>query len=54
MTVIIWLPALVLVAGVLMYALATNPKVSEMGRLMFACGLLVLLFESATRVFLTP
>ncbi len=30
-------------AGVLMYALSANPKVAEIGRLMFACGVLATL-----------
>lgn len=33
------LPLLVLVAGALLYALAANPKLSEMGRLAFFAGL---------------
>jgi Na+/phosphate symporter len=38
---------LVLVIGLLMYALATNPKVSEIGRIMFAFGLLAFLLHGA-------
>lgn len=34
-------PALVAVLGVLVYALASNPKVAELGRIAFFCGLLV-------------
>ncbi len=34
-------PVIVCVVGLLMYALASNPKVSEIGRIMFAFGLLV-------------
>lgn len=34
------LSALVCIVGALMYALAANPKVSELGRLSFAVGLL--------------
>jgi Na+/phosphate symporter len=29
------------VLGALIFALATNPKLSEIGRIMFFCGLLV-------------
>ena len=36
-------PALVALVGVLMYALASNGKVAEIGRIMFAFGLLVFL-----------
>jgi hypothetical protein len=35
----------IVVAGVLMYALAANPKISEIGRIMFFVSLLVLLFR---------
>jgi len=42
----IW-PAVVLIAGVLLYVLPTNAKLQEIGRLMFACGLLVLTFTIA-------
>lgn len=37
------LDLLVMVIGLLMYALATNGKLSEIGRIMFAFGLLALL-----------
>jgi len=33
----------VLVAGILAYALATNPKVAELGRIAFFAALLVIL-----------
>lgn len=39
----IYLSALICLIGVLMYALATNGKVSEIGRIMFAFGLLAFL-----------
>src|SRR4029077_5599561 len=42
-TMIILLPLLVALVGILVYALSTNPKWSEIGRLMFACGLLAFL-----------
>jgi sugar/nucleoside kinase (ribokinase family) len=38
------IPLLVAVAGALVYALAANPKLAEMGRLAFACGVLALMF----------
>ncbi len=38
---------LVCIVGLLMYALATNPKVSEIGRIMFAFGLLAFLLTGA-------
>ena len=40
-------PAAVCLLGLLAYALATNPKVSECGRLAFFAGLLVLCFVFA-------
>lgn len=42
----ILLSVLVLVVGLLMYLLAANPKVQEVGRIMFAFGLLVFLMGS--------
>ena len=43
---IILLPLLICIVGAFMYALATNPKLSEMGRLMFWVGLLASLLRS--------
>jgi Na+/phosphate symporter len=42
----ILLPVLVLLVGVLMYALSANPKLQEIGRIMFAMGLLAALFRA--------
>jgi len=42
--IIATIPALFALVGVLMYALASNPKLQEIGRLMFFAGLLVALF----------
>lgn len=42
---IVYIPLLVAIIGALVYALAANPKASEMGRIMFFCGLFVFLFE---------
>lgn len=42
---IIYLSLLVALIGVLMYALCVNAKLAEIGRLMFACGLLAFLFR---------
>lgn len=44
------IPLLAAILGVLIYALASNAKVAELGRIMFACGLLVLLAEMAHHV----
>ena len=43
----IYLAPLTALVGVLMYAFASNPKLGEMGRIMFAFGLLVSLLEFA-------
>lgn len=41
----IYLSLLVALVGVLMYALCANPKLQEIGRLAFACGLLAFLMK---------
>jgi len=41
---IVLLSLLVCIGGALVYALAANPKVGEMGRIAFGFGLLVFLF----------
>lgn len=43
---IIYLPLLVAIIGVLMYALCVNPKLAEIGRIAFFCGLLAFLLGS--------
>lgn len=40
---LVLLPILVCVLGLLMYVLASNGKVQELGRIMFFCGLFVTL-----------
>ena len=50
MSIVILLPLLVSILGVLLYALAANPKGQEIGRLAYACGLLVVLLEVANHV----
>jgi Na+/phosphate symporter len=42
---ILTVAAIVMIVGILMYALCTNPKLAEVGRIMFAVGLLVLLWN---------
>jgi hypothetical protein len=39
----IYLSLLVALAGVLAYALSANPKICEIGRISFMCGLLAFL-----------
>ncbi len=41
----IYLSLLVALVGVHMYALCVNPKLQEIGRLAFACGLLAFLIR---------
>jgi hypothetical protein len=48
--VIIALQLLVALVGLLMYVLATNPKVVEMGRILFACGVLSFLLEGSSKL----
>lgn len=44
-------PFLIAVLGLLLYILATNPKVQEIGRIMFACGMLVLTWILSNHVY---
>lgn len=37
-----WVVVLIALAGLLVYALAANAKVGEIGRIAFFCGLLVI------------
>lgn len=46
MTVITLIPILVCIVGLLMYILLSNPKAQELGRIMFFCGLLVVLWTA--------
>jgi Na+/phosphate symporter len=45
---IIYFSLLVALIGVLMYALVVNPKLQEIGRIMFFCGLLAFLIAIGT------
>lgn len=47
---IIYLSLLVAIIGVLMYGMATSPKVQEIGRIMFGCGLLAFLLTAVTSI----
>lgn len=40
----VWIPLLVAIIGLLVYALSSNGKVAEAGRLLFFAGSLVTLF----------
>jgi hypothetical protein len=50
MTLVALVPVLAAVIGVLVYALASNAKVAELGRLTFFAGLFVALLVFATKV----
>jgi Na+/phosphate symporter len=43
---LVLIPIVVCVLGLVLYLLASNPKAQEVGRLMFFCGLLVVLFAA--------
>lgn len=47
---IVLLPLLVCIAGALIYALAANPKVAEMGRIAYGVGLLAFLLVGGDQV----
>ena len=47
---IIYLSLVIALVGVLMYALCVNPKLQEIGRLSFACGLLAFLLVSVPKM----
>lgn len=42
---VLLISVLILLIGLLMYAFAANPKLSEVGRIMFAFGLLAALLQ---------
>lgn len=53
MTIVLLLPAIVAIVGALLYFAATNAKISELGRIMFAAGMIAICLgqwgELATR-----
>lgn len=49
---IIYLPLLVALIGMLIYALSANPKIAEIGRIAFAAGLFAFLFSVKTTLHL--
>lgn len=44
------IPVLMILVGALVYALATNPKLAELGRITCAAGLFALAFGYATKM----
>lgn len=51
---VVWLAPLFMLIGLLAYGFSANAKVAEIGRLAYACSLLVSLFEFAGRVLRFP
>jgi len=51
---IIYLSLLVALIGVLLYFIATRAETKEVGRLMFAVGLLSFLLKASEKVFALP
>ena len=51
---IVWVPFFVCIIGVLVWVLAKTEPVKRIGEYMFACGLLVTLFEVGTKVIHVP
>lgn len=50
MVVIAYIPLLAAVAGALVYGLASNPKLSELGRLLFLAACIAFLFAMGNAV----
>lgn len=46
-SMIVLIPLLVAITGLVIYAISTNPKIQEIGRIAYACGLLVTVFVVA-------
>jgi hypothetical protein len=44
-------PLVILIVGLLLWVLASNPKVSEAGRLLFFCGAFVLTWKLGGETF---
>jgi Na+/phosphate symporter len=49
MLIAIW-PVLILIIGLLMWVLSSNPKVSEAGKIIFFCGMLITTWVLAKHV----
>jgi len=47
--IIALVPLVVAIAGLLLWLLASNVKVAEIGKIMFCCGLLALMFATAKK-----
>lgn len=48
------LPLVVALIGLVLYALASNPKVAEIGRIVFFCGMLTLTWTLSRVVLRLP
>jgi Na+/phosphate symporter len=51
---VIYFSALVALIGLVLYFIATNPKVQELGRIMFWTGLLAFMLGAAGHAFSLP
>lgn len=47
---VVYLPVLLAILGLLVYALSGNPKTSEIGRITYFAGLLVFLLTGAAKL----
>lgn len=43
--IVLYLPLIIALVGLVLYALASNAKAAEIGRIMFFCGLFVYLMK---------
>lgn len=54
MSLIALIPILFMIVGALMFALAANPKVAELGKILFAAGAFALAFAWAGKLVSLP
>ena len=47
---VVFLSLLVCIIGLLVYALSSNAKVAELGRIAFGCGLLAFLLQASPQM----
>lgn len=54
MTLVALIPVLFMIVGALTFALAANPKVAELGKILFAAGAFALCFAWAGKLVSLP